>query len=43
MENDVIYSLKDGKFIDDNGKSKGYTPSQISSLIYPSFQTILQK
>ncbi len=33
MENDVIYSLKDGKFIDDSGKSKGYTPSQISSLI----------
>ena len=33
MENEVIYSLKDGKFIENNGKFKGYTPSQISSLI----------
>ena len=33
MENEVIYSLKDGKFIENNGKLKGYTPSQISSLI----------
>ena len=33
MENDVIFSLKEGKFVTNNGKVKGYTPSQISSLI----------
>lgn len=43
MENDVIYSLKDGKFIDDNGKSKGYTPSQISSLILSKLSNYTSK
>ncbi len=33
MENDVIFSLKEGKFVTNNDKVKGYTPSQISSLI----------
>ena len=33
MENEVIYSLKDGEFKEEDGKIKGYTPSQISSLI----------
>ena len=33
MENEVIYSLSTGEFKEDDGKIKGYTPSQISSLI----------
>ena len=33
MENEVIYSLSSGEFKEDDGKIKGYTPSQISSLI----------
>ncbi len=33
MENEVIYSLSNGEFKEDDGKIKGYTPSQISSLI----------
>ena len=35
MENNVVYSTKDGKWIEEKEKKgiKGYTPSQISSLI----------
>ena len=33
IENEVIYSLSNCEFKEDDGKIKGYTPSQISSLI----------
>jgi molecular chaperone DnaK len=35
MENDVVWSTKEGKWIDKEGKKdiKGYVPSQISSII----------
>lgn len=33
MEDEVIFSTSSGEFKEDDGKIKGYTPSQISSLI----------
>ena len=43
MENDVIYSLKDGEFKENDGKIKGYTPSQISSLILSKLKDFSSK
>ena len=43
MENDVIYSLKSGKFEENDNKIKGYTPSQISSLILSKLKDFSSK
>src|SRR6056300_316355 len=43
MENDVIYSVKEGEFVDNDGKIKGYTPSQISSLILSKLKDFSSK
>ena len=33
MENDVVYSLDQGKWVDDKDLVDSYTPAQVSSLI----------
>ena len=43
MENDVVYSLKTGKFENNDNKIKGYTPSQISSLILTKLKDFSSK
>ena len=42
MENDVVYSLEKGKWIDkEKGDEKSYSPAQISSFILGKLKAIL--
>ena len=43
MENDVVYSLKSGNFENNDSKIKGYTPSQLSSLIISKLKEFSSK
>ena len=42
MENEVIYSLSNGEFKEDDGKIKGYTPFKYHLKFYQNLKIIPQ-
>ena len=43
MENDVVYSVNDGKWVGDKDLVDSYTPAQVSSLILKKLKDISSK